>query len=225
MTLNVWFYSSDDSEVTLEMDIDLYNSLKSVHPKITFIPSHHENDGEHYGEFKHRFDRLGNPKHYYLPVDSEISKSSLLKAMDSDMIYLDGGNTYYFLWHLKKSGMLDLLEDFVREGGVIAGTSAGGIILTPDIRTAGFPEFDKDDNWVGLNDISALGVVGFEFFPHFSPHERYVKELARKSEETNMPIYAAPDGGGIWVHGKKIIFYDNCFSFFDGKVTPLNPMG
>ena len=36
-----------------------------------------------------------------------------------------------------------------------------------------------------------------------------------------MPIYA-PDGGGVHVCGKKLVFYDNCYSFFDGNVSPLN---
>lgn len=207
------------------MDIDLFNCLKGVHPKITFIPSHFENNGSHYEEFKYRFDRLGNCKHTYLPIDSHVNKNSLLKALDSDLIYLDGGNTYYFLWHLRKSKMLNLLRDYAKEGGILAGTSAGAIILTPNIRSAGYPEFDKDDNFIRLKNEASLGLVNFEFFPHFSLQERYIAALKQKSEEISVPIYAAPDGGGIWVNGKKIIFYDNCFSFFDGKVTPLNPFG
>ena len=223
MSLNIWFYSSDESSLTLEMDIDLFNSLRAVHPKISFIPSHHENVGDHYEDFRFRFDRLGGVKHNYLPVDKSFCKTNFLKIMDSDLVYLDGGNTYYFLWHLKKTGLFRLLQDYVSEGGVLAGCSAGGIIMTPDIRTAGFPNFDKDDNFVGLRDTEGLGVVGFEFFPHFSAQDRYIKALKQKSEETNIPLYAAPDGGGIRVSGKKLVFYDNCYSFFDGKVVPLNP--
>ena len=108
--------------------------------------------------------------------------------MDSDLVYLDGGNTYYFLWHLKKTGLFRLLQDYVSEGGVLAGCSAGGIIMTPDIRTAGFPNFDKDDNYVGLRDTEGLGVVGFEFsifflqlpsrlFVHYSSSEAQCQAL------------------------------------------------
>jgi dipeptidase E len=221
--INVWFYSSDDSDVTVDMDIDLFNSLRRTHPKVTFIASHYSNINEHYQEFKERFDRLGKVNHNFVTVDRNFNRSRFLRLLDSDLIYLDGGNTYYFLHHLKRNGLLPLLRDYVREGGVLAGTSAGAIIMTQTIRTAGFPEFDKDDNFVGITNLESLGLVGFEFFPHFDGTKRYIVELKKESEFVNMPIYAAPDGGGVHVCGRKLVFYDNCFSFYDGIVTPLNP--
>ena len=223
MGLNLWFYSSDDSDLTLEMDVDLFNSLRTVHPKITFIPTSHVHSSACYDEFKYRFDRIGSVRHFCLSVDDKPDKSSFLKALDSDLIYLGGGNTYYFLWHLRNTGMLKFLADFVREGKVLAGSSAGGIIMTPSIRTAGFPDFDKDDNFVGIKDETGLGLVGFEFFPHFEVKSRYVEVLCEKSEQVNVPIYGVPDGGGIRVTGKKTIFYDDCYSFFDGTMMAINP--
>lgn len=222
--LNIWFYSTDDSELTLDMDVDLFNSLKRAHPKVTFIASHYSNNDEHYEEFKYRFDRLGKVNHNFVTVDRDFNRSKFMRLLDSDLIYLDGGNTYYFLHHLRRHGLLPLLKDYVREGGVLAGTSAGAIIMTPSIRTAGFPEFDKDDNYVGVEDLDSLGLVAFEFFPHFDSSKRYVEALKEESELVNVPIYAAPDGGGVHVFGKKLVFYDNCYSFFDGNVSPLNPV-
>ena len=87
----------------------------------------------------------------------------------SDIVYLAGGNTYYFLDHLRRSGLLDELALFARRGGVVAGLSAGALILTPHIGLAGYPAFDRDENTVGLgrSGCRGLGLVGFEFFPHY----------------------------------------------------------
>lgn len=40
------------------------------------------------------------------------------------------------------------------------------ILTTPTIEIAGYGE-DADENEVGLNDMKALGLVDFEFAPHW----------------------------------------------------------
>ena len=127
--LNVWLYSTDDSELTLDMDVDLFNSLRRAHPKVTFIASHFSNNNEHYEEFKYRFDRLGKVHHNFITVDRNFNRSKFMRLLDSDLIYLDGGNTYYFL-SSTATWSSSVVEDYVKKG-VLAGTSTGAIILTP----------------------------------------------------------------------------------------------
>ena len=43
------------------------------------------------------------------------NKSFLEEVLKSDVIHLGGGNTYYFLKHLRKSKMLGVLKKYVKK--------------------------------------------------------------------------------------------------------------
>lgn len=221
--LDVWLYSSDDQEINTQMDEDLYESLLRTHPRITFFSSHSSWSGLHFERFEERFSRFGYCQTSLFCPDLPFTQSRLGQVLRSDLIYLDGGNTYYFLDVLRKAKLLPLLKEFAKKGGVIAGSSAGAIILTPHIKTASYPESDRDDNDINLRDISALGIVGFEFYPHWVDLEMYNEALRFESELIDVPIYAAPDGGGIRSHGGKLTFYGDVQAFVDGTKIRLNP--
>ena len=66
-------------------------------------------------------------------MDVSFTRNDLHKALGSDVIYLAGGNTFYFLRNLRKSGLIPQLKKFVEQGGVLVGLSASAIIFTPNI--------------------------------------------------------------------------------------------
>ena len=57
-----------------------------------------------------------------------------------------GGNTFYFIKHLRRSGIFNRLIEYANNGGILTGLSAGAIMTTPNIMTASFPPWDRDDN-------------------------------------------------------------------------------
>ncbi len=148
-----------------------------------------------------RYQPYGFTRFHFLAVDSKPDPSEIRRALESDVIYLAGGNTFYFLKHLRSSGLLSKLRSYVVDGGVLAGLSAGGLIMTPSIDLAGFPPWDADQNEVSLKDLRALSLVNFEFFPHFKKSPRLVSALRRYSKSNHAPILTAQDGGGIVVDG------------------------
>jgi dipeptidase E len=138
-----------------------------------------------------------------LTVDERLDATTVKRAFESDVIYLAGGNTFYFLLHLRQSGLISKLKQFAKSGGVLAGLSAGALIMTPSIGLAGYPAWEADENDVGLRDLRALGLVGFEFFPHFERTPRMIRALARYSRAHSNSILTAEDGGGIVVNEKR----------------------
>ena len=117
---------------------------------------------------------------------------------DYDIVYLAGGNTYHFLHHLRVSGLLEAVGRFASRGGVVAGLSAGALILTPHIGLAGYPAWDRDENRIGLSGrgCRGLGLTRFEFFPHYRRSARYRDALLDYSRRSRLPVYACPDGSG-----------------------------
>lgn len=171
---------------------------------MTYIPSSHENGYFYFKRIKKRYKSYGIKNVFYFPVDAHFLKSELKRAFKSDVIYLAGGNTFYFLKHLRDSGVLSELQKFVRRGGVLAGLSAGAIMMTPHIYLAGYPEHEGDPNEVRLKNLKSLGLVDFEFLPHYSGSSKTHKALVRYSKKNpERLIVAAPDGSGVVIDGNE----------------------
>ncbi len=171
-----------------------------------------------------RYRPFGFTNFYCLPVDNgkELSPKERGQALASDVIYLAGGNTFYFLKYLRKSGLLQLLPEFVKAGGVLAGLSAGGIIMTKNINLAAYPTFDADDNEVNLFNWSALNLVDFEFFPHYEITNRYFRAMKSYTKEHQCNVFACCDGGGVIVNGEEVKFVGEVHLFHNGKSVKVH---
>lgn len=186
-------------------------------PKLTFIPSSSYDAEEDFKFFVDEFSKLGVQRFMHFCVDTPFTKTMLNEVLKSDLIFLGGGNTFYFLKHLKKHKMFDHFKKFLKRGGVLCGLSAGAIVLTPHVHTANFPHFDRDENPWDMKDLSAMRLVNFEFFPHYKNSQRYEAELKHHSKKSNLPLYACPDGGGIIIDGDGLTFCGKTHVFYQGK--------
>lgn len=187
---------------------------------LTYIPVWSESSKVFFNRMVKRYRRVGFTRFVNLPVDQGRPSKELLKlAFKSDVVYLAGGNTFYSLKYLKESGVSSLFKRYAHRGGVIAGLSAGAIIMTPTIGLAAYPPFDADTNDVKLKRKfwKALGLVPFEFFPHFEETPRLNKAMASYSRRTGRPLYACKDGGGIVVDGKNLQFFGKVILFKNGQ--------
>ena len=110
-------------------------------------------------------------------LDVEFDNPEKLK--DYDIIYINGGNPFYLLYHLKKSGADIVIKELFKKGAVIVGVSGGGVVLGPNINIANY--FDKKSNTVGLKDLSALGLISIVMYPHYSQEiENEIKKFESK---------------------------------------------
>lgn len=146
-----------------------------------------------------RYSRFGVGEFCCLTADEKPSPLQIRAALKADIVYLAGGNTFYFLKALRKSGLLGFLSEYAEGGGILAGLSAGAHILSPHIGLAGVRGLDPDENEVGLRDLRALGLAPFEILPHFHKGPRYLAALKAYSRKSRYPIYACPDGSGVVV--------------------------
>jgi len=118
----------------------------------------------------------------------EENKQSLEeKLANCDVLYVNGGNTFYLSDWARKSGFDSVLKDFINKGKVYIGTSAGSILLGPDISISGW-DSSWDKNIVGLKDLAGLNLVPFVISPHFTESERHL--LESKIKEVNYKVIA-----------------------------------
>ena len=190
--------------------------LENPSPLIAFIPSDDQDLEEDFADFKRKF--TGQKVRFLLvPIDEPLTPRRDKQLLKADAIFLGGGNTFYFLRNLRARGLITKLRAFVRRGGLLMGLSAGSILMTPSIDTASVPSLDADDNDVGVRNFSAMGLVNFEFSPHYRPDRRSDAELLRHSKKVKHPIYACADGNGIVVKGDSLTFVGDVKVFYRGR--------
>jgi len=188
MARRLVLYSDGDGPANAPIHRRLLELIGKPNPAIAFVPSGANSDpGWFHAKVAH-YAALGARMERSFDVDTDTDLTSLLAC---DAIHLSGGNTFEFLMRLRRRGMMEVLRDYVEGGGVLIGTSAGAILMTPDIGTS---RLCGDQNWPKLTDLSGLGLVDFLFWPHYGG-----------SHATGaFPIYACPDGAGIVVEGDAV---------------------
>jgi len=206
----------------------LRRSKKPLPKKIrmTYVAFTAEGAAHYYHRFERRYKPFGGTDFHCLAADDPALRRPGAKRqratkilLASDVIYLSGGNTFHFLMHLRRSGLIAPLRRFADRGGVLAGLSAGAILTTPNIGLAAYPPFDRDENEVGLSDSrwGALDLVDFEFFPHFRTSRKIRDALLWYSERSKFPLYACRDGSGIVVEGDRFTAHGDVWLFDRGQ--------
>ncbi len=124
-------------------------------------------------------------------------KEALQKA---DIIFVGGGNTFYLLDHVRKSGAFSLIQECVDKGVIYVGSSAGSYLACPTIEAAGWKHGDR--NIVNLKDLDALACVPFLMSVHYSPE--YDVVLKESIATTKFPVKILTDEQAIVVVGDEI---------------------
>jgi dipeptidase E len=127
---------------------------------------------------------------------SDVFTDEMLAGLSSyAAIYLSGGNTFTFMDMARKRGLHAILEQYLTNGGVLIGASAGSIMCTPSIELAKF----GDENEVGMTDFSGFGFVDFEFHPHFTGDQNERERLLEYQRVHGREIYTCKDGAGLHI--------------------------
>lgn len=131
-----------------------------------------------------------------LKEDPKIIKE---KLEDCDIIYINGGNTFYLLDLVRKSGLDKYISQLLDQGKIYVGVSAGSALAGPDIEIAGWsPDWDK--NIVNLKDTTGLNLVPFAICPHFEESHREI--LKRNLQGKNYQIIPITNSQAILVLDK-----------------------
>lgn len=100
----------------------------------------------------------------------DIETQSPEELAGFDVIYVNGGNTYFLLYWAKKSGFDKLIVDFVGRGGLYVGVSAGSLIAGNSIEVLDY--VGGDENLIGLSDLSGFGFLEYAIIPHYDKEKR-----------------------------------------------------
>ncbi len=137
-----------------------------------------------------------------------------------DAVYVGGGNTYRLLAVLEKSGMLDVLEKYIRNGGVYYGGSAGAVIVGKSLRTVEEENLENYSKHDGMNLINNLSI-----FPHFSDSKEQKNIIRNICGNYTLMIAALPENSGLILDERGISVYGNMYLYEQEKETVFYTSG
>ncbi|SGZ03607.1 Type 1 glutamine amidotransferase-like domain-containing protein [Moritella viscosa] len=98
---------------------------------------------------------------------STATKNEISSKLDSnDFIYISGGNTFFLLKELRRTGADELIKEQINRGKPYIGESAGSVILSPNIEYV--KEMDDFNAVADLVSFSSLSVIDFYPLPHYT---------------------------------------------------------
>ena len=139
---------------------------------------------------------------------SAASREKITRSLtENDLIFVGGGNTFFLLQELRRTGADKLLAREVEQGKLYIGESAGAAVACPDIGYCAL--MDAPEKAPELESYSALGLVDFYVVPHLDNEE--MGEGARKIIETygdKLDLKVIMDEQAILVEGDKAEILD-----------------
>jgi len=165
---------------------DFMVSLKGK--TVAFIPtaSIHEEYRQYVEDGREALKALG-----MVVEDLEITRCGMEKVaqvlQDCDCIYISGGNTFFLMQELRRTGTDKLIVEQVEKGKPCIGESAGAMIFSPNIEYAK----DMDDhlsNTSNFVDFTGLGIVDFYPVVHFNsfPFEEETQLIMKKNSDLSL---------------------------------------
>ena len=134
--------------------------------RVAFIPtaSIHEGYTGYVGSARTVFKKLGAEL-----TEIEISTanvSDITQAFDAaDIIYFTGGNSFFLIDQLRKTGTDTLLKQQLEKGKLFIGESAGAIVCAPELSY--IEKMDPIPEDYSQSDYAGLGLINFYVLPHY----------------------------------------------------------
>lgn len=146
-----------------------------------------------------------------IDIDLKEIKGEMLekKLVDIDLILVAGGNTFYLLDHVRKSGFDKILEKLIKKGVIYVGSSAGSILCCPTIE--GAKRFDSTEDAPSLTDYSGLDLFNEIIIPHANK-ERYadrIKETKKEMEDKGFKVNVLTDNQAILIEDESWKIVEN----------------
>ncbi len=216
MKQSLVFYSDDEVESNNSLTRRAIQMIGTNKPRMGYVASGPDPDRIFFERKRAYYENLGIDLCAYLDPDTHDLKAALSSLLGCDAIHLSGGNTYSFLSWLRARAVLPALQDYGRQGGPLIGVSAGAILLTPCVSSA---KLCGDAPPSGPMDLSAMELVDFQFWPHYSPGAE--NSPGAEAFLCSAPlVYACPDGAGLIARDGKVETFGDVRIFQHGAVMP-----
>lgn len=169
-----------------------------VSKTVAFIPTASNNEGYtgYVGSARKLWKKLGAK---ITEIDIENANINDIKRIfnDADIIYFTGGNSFFLMEQLRKTGVDKLVKEQIELGKLFVGESAGAIICAPTISY--IESMDAIPDEYSQADYSGLNLIDFYIVPHYltAPFKKCTEKIVK--EFSKIDIYPINNSQAIFI--------------------------
>ncbi len=142
-------------------------------------------------------------------IDISTETYSTIQSVfeDADVIYFTGGNSFFLIDQLRKTGTDELLKKELVKGKLMIGESAGAIICAPSIQY--IEQMDEKPEDYSQED-AGLDLIDFYVLPHYltAPFKKVTEKIMTEFSDLNLCPINNRQGIVIDGEGSKVICKD-----------------
>ncbi len=135
---------------------------------------------------------------------TQCNKNEIVQVLrDCDCIYISGGNTFFLMQELRRTGADRLITEQVEKGKLYIGESAGTMIFAPNLEYAKSMD-DPFSQTPDFSDFRGLGIVDFYPVVHFNcfPFKKATQTIVQ--ENSHLPLKTITNQQAIVVLGDSV---------------------
>ena len=133
----------------------------------------------------------------------DLDKQSADLLLAYDVVEFIGGNPYYLLHAIRKSGAAPLLTELAATK-LLIGWSAAAFVFGPTLELVNC--YSPEMNFLGMTDLRALSLTDIQVLPHYS---KFLTKFAQFEEtcrayetKNNVQVIRLNDGDGVLIDGE-----------------------
>ncbi len=175
---------------TTQIDKEIIKLSGKKNPKLLFIPTASSDSELYFNTVKKHFgDKLGcKIDVLYLIKEKPTKKEIKNKILNSDIIYVGGGNTLKMMKIWRKTGVDKILIAAHNKGIILSGLSAGSICW---FKWGNSNSRSFNNSKANLIKVSGLNLINALHCPHYDiekDREPYLKKMMKKSSGVAIAI-------------------------------------
>ncbi|MGI5058698.1 Type 1 glutamine amidotransferase-like domain-containing protein [Treponema pectinovorum] len=180
--------------------VGLFIKEKIENKKVAFVPtaSIHEGYTGYVSSAQKLLKKMGA---LLTEIDISTENFSKIKAIfeDSDVIYFTGGNSFFLIDSLRKTGVDILLKEQLKNGKLFIGESAGAVVCSPNVSY--IERMDAKPADYSQHDDLGLNLIDFYILPHYLtfPFKKATSQIIK--EFPNLDICAINNKQAVIVDG------------------------
>lgn len=138
-----------------------------------------------------------------LDISTATTDEIKAKIINNDLIYVTGGNSFFLLQELKRTGADKIIAQEVKTGKLYIGESAGAMVTSANIEFA--KVMDSVKKAPNLLNYDALGLVDFYPVPHYKciPFKKAAQAIVDTYSST-LKLYPIGNHDAILIKDNKV---------------------
>ncbi|OOF65898.1 peptidase E [Rodentibacter sp. Ppn85] len=139
-----------------------------------------------------------------LEISTSEPKEIKAKLKNNEFIYVTGGNTFFLLQELKRTGADKIIIEEVNAGKVYIGESAGAMVVSPNVEYA--IAMDSIKKAPHLENFDALNLVSFYTVPHYTnfPFQKAAQKIV-DTYSSILPLFPISNNEALLIRDNQVI--------------------